>query len=291
MVADSRQAPRSVPQVMVSSTFLDLKEHRAAAIAALNRHGFHPNVMEHSSAKLIDVLESSLKMVSDSAAYILIIGKKYGQIPECPRRNPNGVSLTELEFEEAVRLGRPTLLFVMGEDHDVKVRDVEPDADKKRKLEDFRERAKRASPESPVQRVYEVFNSLEEFKEKIGPPLAELREHLALVAVEDLDQTVPTRVDGCSLGSQRLLPEDFSMSVVRKGRDSWTFSWKVRLRNLSILVFDIRYLNLTGHLVESRQEVFTWPTLIEMPEFHYGQHVIGSESARQVRCAELSVFA
>ncbi|TLU58728.1 MAG: DUF4062 domain-containing protein [Chlorobium sp.] len=44
--------PRQVPQVMVSSTFTDLKEHRAALIEAINAHGFHPNVMEHDSASL-----------------------------------------------------------------------------------------------------------------------------------------------------------------------------------------------------------------------------------------------
>jgi hypothetical protein len=43
--------PRSIPQVMVSSTFTDLKEHRAALIRALNEHGLHPKVMEYDSAK------------------------------------------------------------------------------------------------------------------------------------------------------------------------------------------------------------------------------------------------
>jgi hypothetical protein len=75
--------PRPVPQVMVSSTFNDLKEHRAAIIQAINKHKLHPNVMEHDDAKLShDVIDSSLQMVRDSAAYILVISLKYGKTPD-----------------------------------------------------------------------------------------------------------------------------------------------------------------------------------------------------------------
>ena len=91
--------PRSIQQAMVSSTFTDLKEHRAALIKALNEHDLHPNVMEHDSAKPVgDVIDSSLQMVRDSAAYILVISRKYGQTPECSKRNPDKLSITELEF-------------------------------------------------------------------------------------------------------------------------------------------------------------------------------------------------
>lgn len=76
------QAPRSVPQVMVSSTFTDLKDHRGALIRGLNEHGLHPNVMEYDSARPAgDVINSSLEMVRDSHARILVLGLKYGQTP------------------------------------------------------------------------------------------------------------------------------------------------------------------------------------------------------------------
>lgn len=178
MPSKSRNHPRAVPQVMVSSTYTDLKRHREALIAAIDGHGLHPRVMEHDSAKLADVIDSSLQMVRDSAAYILLISFKYGQTPECTKRNPKKLSITELEFNEAQRLGRPTLLFIMGEDHDVKARDIEQDAEKKVKLDSFRERAKKSSPDSAVHRVYAVFDSLEEFKNKMNAPLAEMEKHL-----------------------------------------------------------------------------------------------------------------
>lgn len=164
---------------MVSSTFTDLVEHRAALIKAIHKHKLHANVMEHDDAKLLaDVIDSSLQMVRDSAAYILIIGSKYGQTPTCPKRNPNKVSITELEFDEAMRLGRPVLLFVMGSEHPVRVADVEKTPKKVKQLASFKERAKKLLPGSSVNRVYSVFESIEDFKEKISAPLSELILHL-----------------------------------------------------------------------------------------------------------------
>ncbi len=163
---------------MVSSTFTDLQEHRAALIDSINSHKLHPNVMENDSARLVDVIESSLQMVRDSAAYIGVISLKYGQTPECPKRNPGQLSITELEFNEAQRLGRPILLFVMGDKHQGTKDDFENDTEKEKKLNAFRERAKKISPSSAVNRVYAVFNNLQDFKDNISSSLAELREHL-----------------------------------------------------------------------------------------------------------------
>jgi hypothetical protein len=117
-------------------------------------------------------------MVRDSAAYILVISQKYGQTPECSTRNPNKLSITELEFNEAQQLNRPTLLYIMGDEHDIKIADIEIDAAKKEKLDAFRERAKQ-DPVSNVNRVYAVFESLADFKDKLPSSLLELCNHLA----------------------------------------------------------------------------------------------------------------
>ncbi len=79
--------PRSIPQVMVSSTFTDLKEHRAALIRALHEHDLHANAMESDSAKPAgDVIDSSLQMVRDSAAYVVLISLKYGPVNQSQPR-------------------------------------------------------------------------------------------------------------------------------------------------------------------------------------------------------------
>jgi tetratricopeptide (TPR) repeat protein len=156
--------PKLYRAIMVSSTFTDLKEHRSEAIDAINRFGFYPNVMEYSGARSdADVIETSLRMVRDSAAYLCVIGHKYGQTPVDADRNPKGLSITELEFNEARRLGRPILLFLMGENHPVVPADVEPDSKKRKKLEAFRKQAKRIDPGKGTERVYETFKSKDEF--------------------------------------------------------------------------------------------------------------------------------
>ena len=143
MPNDPSYAPRRYHGVMLSSTFRDLKEHRAALIQAVNGQGLTDVAMENDSAKPdVDVIDSSLRMTADASAYIGIISHKYGQTPLCPKRNPSQRSLTELEFDEAQRLGRPILLFIMGDDHTLTIADVEADTDKREKLDAFRERAK-----------------------------------------------------------------------------------------------------------------------------------------------------
>jgi len=79
--------PRDVPQVMVSSTFIDLTEHRAAIIASIPQYDMHANVMDNDAAKPAgNVIDSSLQMVRESKGYICIIGFKYGQTPPMPRQ-------------------------------------------------------------------------------------------------------------------------------------------------------------------------------------------------------------
>src|SRR6185437_5036931 len=124
------------------------------------------------------VIDSSLRKVHEASAYIGVISHKYGQVPDSPQSNPSGYSLTELEFREARRLGRPILIFIMGEDHDVKRADVERDAEKTSKLDAFREEVKRAAADSSVQRVYKEFNSLHEFEVAATQAVAELRRLL-----------------------------------------------------------------------------------------------------------------
>src|SRR5438067_447224 len=110
--------PHSISQVMVSSTFTDLREHRAALNLAVGKHEMHPVGMEFNDATIAgDVLDASLAMVERSAAYVLIIGRKYGQVPPCSVRNPGNLSITELEFREAIKRKLPVLLFIMGEEH------------------------------------------------------------------------------------------------------------------------------------------------------------------------------
>lgn len=142
MPTDDNPSPKSYLGVTISSTFTDLQEHRAALIKILHSNGMMAVAMENDSAKLDDIIGSSLQMVGDGSAYIGIVSHRYGNVPECPVRNPNGLSITELEFDEATRLHRPILLFVMGEDHPITKKDVETDPVLIQKLAAFLKKAR-----------------------------------------------------------------------------------------------------------------------------------------------------
>jgi WD40 repeat protein len=169
--------PKSYLGVMVSSTFIDLPDHRKALIEVIFNTGFFPIVMEFREGPRadVDVLDASLQMVRESAAYIGVIGGRYGQIPDSRDRNPEELSLTELEFSEAVRLRRPILLFLMTDDHPPTGEEDEIDPARRAKLAAFRERAKLWSGSEGVQRVYGEFCSLEDFWRKSAVAIPGLR--------------------------------------------------------------------------------------------------------------------
>jgi tetratricopeptide (TPR) repeat protein len=160
------EEPKTYRAIMVSSTFTDLEAHRREAIDAILRFGFRPIGMEYSGARSdADVIDASLQMVRAADAYLCVIGHKYGQTP-ADDRNPKGLSITELEFNEARERGKPILLFVMAEDHPGTKADFESDPKKKKKLEAFCKQAKRVDPAKAAERVYDTFASKDEFAKK-----------------------------------------------------------------------------------------------------------------------------
>ncbi len=192
---DEQDAPRQHFGVMVSSTFTDLKQHRVALINAIVAEGMYPVAMEYDPARPdVTVIESSLGKVSEAAAYIGIISHNYGQVPDSAELNPDGFSLTELEYRQARHLGLPMLIFIMGKDHDVKRDDVERDPEKAAKLAAFREEVKQTYEESPIERVYYEFNSLHEFELTAVRSVAELRNFLD--ELDDRDARPREYVDG-----------------------------------------------------------------------------------------------
>ena len=171
--------PKKFRAIMLSSTFTDLQEHRRQVREVIGKLGFKPEDMESRGAHTEgNVIESSLQMVRDSAAYVGIISHKYGQTPLDPERNPSGLSITELEFNEAMRLNRPILLFIMGDKHPVIRADVETDPDKIEKLAAFRERAKRMREGSKVERIYEVFEGQPQFVAVAATAIGRFIPHL-----------------------------------------------------------------------------------------------------------------
>ncbi len=216
------EKPRHYQAIMVSSTGSDLESHRQVVIRAIQKFGFKANAMEHDGARAdVDVIDSSLNMVGDSAAHVGIISHKYGQIPPSPDRNPKQLSITELEFNRAMELGRPIVLFIMGDNHPVTEQDIELDPPKRAKLKSFRLRAKHMRDGSEVERVYEMFDSLEAFSTAAAIAIGRLERVIAPPKVISMPPATVPRVEssvGTVLDHLRGLPESEYDRVVKASR-------------------------------------------------------------------------
>ncbi|HUN05631.1 MAG TPA: DUF4062 domain-containing protein [Aggregatilineales bacterium] len=112
--------------VMLSSTSKDLPDHREKATNAILRAGMTPIIMETLTASPRDAITESLRLVDESEVYVGIFAMRYGYIPDDPR-NPDRLSITEMEYRHAVKTGKLILIFLMSDDHPLpeKLKDLE----------------------------------------------------------------------------------------------------------------------------------------------------------------------
>lgn len=97
----------------LSSTFKDLKDYRQRVDAELRRAGYKVTGMENKTASGGAPLATCLADVAKCDAYIGIFAWRYGSIPE--DGNPDGKSITELEYRQAIECKKETLIFLLRE--------------------------------------------------------------------------------------------------------------------------------------------------------------------------------
>ena len=103
--------------VVISSTSTDLKDHRDMVKDAVWRAGMFPRTIEQLGAMPIDAVAYSLDLVDKAEVYVGIFGYRYGFMPTDKQINPNGVSITELEYRRALERDIPVLIFMMHDEH------------------------------------------------------------------------------------------------------------------------------------------------------------------------------
>ena len=86
-----------IKKVMISSTALDLPEHRDLVNDACLRQGMFPVMMEHLPAADADAIAESLRMVNEADIYLSIFAYRYGYVPK-----GHNISITEMEYNRAV---------------------------------------------------------------------------------------------------------------------------------------------------------------------------------------------
>ena len=109
-------------RIFVSSSFEDLRDHRAAAIRVLRQLGHEVIAMEDMVAGPEAPLKKVLELVDRAEAYVGIFGWRYGFVPTAAPgvRLPIGgkigqTSITHFEYLRAVERGLPILGFLLDE--------------------------------------------------------------------------------------------------------------------------------------------------------------------------------
>lgn len=99
------------PKVFLSSTYYDLIEYRSQIWERLSKHNFQIFGMEKFGARSENPLSTCMSELEKAQVYIGIIGMRYGSIePESKK------SFTLLEYEHAISLKIPTLIYLIDEE-------------------------------------------------------------------------------------------------------------------------------------------------------------------------------
>ncbi len=97
-------------RAFVSSTYSDLKDHRAAVIATLRRAGFDVDAMEEWTSDAEQPKDFSRRYLEQCDLLVLLVGHRLGHVPRGETR-----SITQLEYDWACRLGKDVLVFMQNE--------------------------------------------------------------------------------------------------------------------------------------------------------------------------------
>ncbi len=153
---------QSLRRAMISSTTLDLPEHRQRVKTACEAADVLPKMMENLTARDEDAVSTSLSMVDAADIYIGIYGRRYGHVPKGAT-----TSITEMELDRAIERKITILAFLMDPAHLVTADMVETSAAAQRKLERLKQRASAG-------RIRKLFSTAEELGGQVESALRDI---------------------------------------------------------------------------------------------------------------------
>ena len=203
--------PVTSKRVFISSTSIDLPEHRQKVIDACNQLHLIPDGMKHWPAADSEALKFCLDKVNQADVFVGIYAHRYGWIPPGESK-----SITELEYDRAVERGIPRYLFVMGDDHPVKRKDIDTD-DKARLLEAFKQRI-------GGERVWKTFDNADQLHAHVLHALS-----ASAKPDDDGDDDIPTDLTHLPAGAAHFLGREHELAALDA---AWASAGKTALVEL-----------------------------------------------------------
>ena len=129
----ARPTTRPNVPVFVSSTFTDMQVYRRKIQDALTQLEAIIRGMEHFGSRPGSPVEECLRVVQSCQLYVGVFGMRYGSVP-----GGYDKSMTHIEYDEAQKLGLPSLIYILDENHPIPAKDVEigPGAEKLQELKE-----------------------------------------------------------------------------------------------------------------------------------------------------------
>lgn len=97
-------------QIFISSTYIDMKEERQAAVEAILKSGNIPAGMELFTSGDQSQLQTIMRWIDESDIYVLLLGGRYGSV-----EHSSGLSYTEVEYDYAVSQKKPYFAIAISE--------------------------------------------------------------------------------------------------------------------------------------------------------------------------------
>ncbi len=193
----SRVARQRYYDIFVSSTSVDLVRHRQQVREALVTLRQHPLMMEDFGAQVGDGTSVSTKELAEADLVLLVVAWRYGYVPAGADR-----SITEQEYDEALRLGKDCLVFLA--DPTTEARDdlfplVARDPEHAAQLRAFRLRLERGH-------VRATFSTPEDLAKQVTTAVSGwLQDHPGVLVPRDVPPTVARDFVGREAEVARLL--------------------------------------------------------------------------------------
>jgi hypothetical protein len=158
-------------KVYLSSTFTDLREYRETVTQTLQSLGFEYVRLDDFGAFDSAQLESAYAAIAASDIFVLLLAHRYGYIPPDETK-----SILELEYEQATRLKKPVLAFVLRDDAPWPVDKIDLDPGPRAALQKFKDQLLQ-------DRLVAFFGSPEELAQAIAISAAQYSRKIETVPI------------------------------------------------------------------------------------------------------------
>ena len=166
-------------KVYLSSTFTDLQEYRETVAETLQRLGFDCVRLDDFGAFDSSPLESAYAAIATSDIFVLLLAYRYGYIPPHETK-----SILELEYEQATRLKKPVLAFVLSDDALWPANKMDFDPGPRAALRKFKDQLLK-------DRLVSFFGSPEELVHSIAIAAAQYSRKIETVPIEPPSPAAP----------------------------------------------------------------------------------------------------